>query len=279
MLDVDSPATVVAAIGRVNSKKEAAYHDIDVTGGQDTPFKITFNRIEMKRKCIPFRTTSASNTKNRLVRPNVWDQAVFEDETTFEVEIGPAGGDQGYTGITGLQSWGIALWVNKELIPEIHVKRGTEYTFVVRSGKDPSRQAKYHPLYITDNPEGGDGQEPEKLNTPGHKVFAGIVFKNNVPDPTPGAGHYCELKHRTVDVADKVKSVSEYKKTLREECEPGEPAIFKWTPDDSTPNTVYYQCYTHRNLGWKILVSGSHFLTPSLLILFITIIISISKNI
>eukprot|EP00958_Prasinococcus_capsulatus_P006110 scaffold582_cov385-Prasinococcus_capsulatus_cf.AAC.45 len=34
------------------------------------------------------------------------------------------------------------------------------------------------------------------------------------------------------------------------------PYILTWTPDDNTPDLVYYQCYTHLKLGWEISVSG-----------------------
>ena len=40
-------------------------------------------------------------------------------------------------------------------------------------------------------------------------------------------------------------------------CEEGEPGIITWTPDHNTPDTVYYQCFTHRYLGWKINVVDS----------------------
>ncbi|CAN8023670.1 unnamed protein product [Ixodes persulcatus] len=30
--------------------------------------------------------------------------------------------------------------------------------------------------------------------------------------------------------------------------------MFTWTPDEKTPDIVYYQCFTHYYLGWKILV-------------------------
>lgn len=33
--------------------------------------------------------------------------------------------------------------------------------------------------------------------------------------------------------------------------------MFKFTPDRSTPDTIYYQCYTHRYLGWKIRIVDS----------------------
>jgi hypothetical protein len=35
------------------------------------------------------------------------------------------------------------------------------------------------------------------------------------------------------------------------------PFILKWTPNGTTPDTVYYQCFTHERLGWKILVTGA----------------------
>lgn len=33
--------------------------------------------------------------------------------------------------------------------------RGQTYTFVVEGGQDPDRPSRYHPFYITDDPEGG----------------------------------------------------------------------------------------------------------------------------
>lgn len=32
------------------------------------------------------------------------------------------------------------------------------------------------------------------------------------------------------------------------------PYVLEWTPDDKTPATVYYQCWTHQKLGWRIYV-------------------------
>ncbi|KAJ3225282.1 hypothetical protein HDU81_008039 [Chytriomyces hyalinus] len=34
------------------------------------------------------------------------------------------------------------------------------------------------------------------------------------------------------------------------------PYQFTWTPDAKTPDSLYYQCYTHQKLGWKIQVDG-----------------------
>ena len=57
--------------------------------------------------------------------------------------------------ISGRVGWGIAYYVNGLLIPEITVVRGKQYTFVVEAGNDPTRSAKRHPFYITDDFEGG----------------------------------------------------------------------------------------------------------------------------
>ncbi|EGD82815.1 hypothetical protein PTSG_03465 [Salpingoeca rosetta] len=35
------------------------------------------------------------------------------------------------------------------------------------------------------------------------------------------------------------------------------PYVLKWTPDDNTPDTVYYQCWIHQKLGWRISVEGT----------------------
>ncbi len=51
--------------------------------------------------------------------------------------------------------WGIAWYVNGLLIPEIYVVRGKTYTFVIEGGSNPDSHAKFHPFYITDDPEGG----------------------------------------------------------------------------------------------------------------------------
>lgn len=57
--------------------------------------------------------------------------------------------------------------------------------------------------------------------------------------------------------ADEYSSFGAYQRSLSLKCEEGEPGIIQWTPDDQTPDTVYYQCFTHRYLGWKINVLDS----------------------
>lgn len=73
-----------------------------------------------------------------------------------------------------------------------------------------------------------------------------------------GVGRLCNW---TPDVdgppADDYQSFGAYQRTLSLKCDPGEPGVITWTPDHNTPDTVYYQCFTHRYLGWKIHVHDS----------------------
>lgn len=57
--------------------------------------------------------------------------------------------------------------------------------------------------------------------------------------------------------ADEFPSFGAYQRSLTLKCDEGEPGIITWTPDSNTPDTVYYQCFTHRYLGWKINVLDS----------------------
>jgi len=56
---------------------------------------------------------------------------------------------------TGSSGWGISWYLNGLLIPNITMYRGTNYTFIVEGGLDPSSQARYHPFYITSSDRGG----------------------------------------------------------------------------------------------------------------------------
>lgn len=239
VLSVSSSTLVVGAIGPLNSFKEAAFHTQHWTKTKDPPIFIQFGRTSPKSNCKVYNDLLQSPSQEP--HQHGWKPAIIKDTNIFKVQVGPAGDKNGYTAITGIQSWGIAYWVNNKLIPKIYVKRGTNYTFIVEGGKNPSTQAKYHPLYITNNNEGGGGQDPSLLRTKAHEVYAGVRFTPNGADPSIGAGRYCELKAKTIDKAKEVNSIDEYFGTLRRDCEPGEPAVFTWTPDENTPSVVYYQ--------------------------------------
>ena len=55
----------------------------------------------------------------------------------------------------GNPAWGIAYWIDGELIPELVVARNKTYTFIIEGGNDPAADARYHPFYITSSTSGG----------------------------------------------------------------------------------------------------------------------------
>lgn len=60
-------------------------------------------------------------------------------------------------------------------------------------------------------------------------------------------GHY---KDRRLD--DTFTSFKRFNRTLEWTCETGAPAILEITPNSSWPDIVYYNSFTHANMGWKI---------------------------
>lgn len=178
------------------------------------------------------------------------------EDGVFFAQIGPTGGDSGYSAITGHVGWGISWYINGLLIPEIHVVRGKTYTFVVEGGLDPEFAAGYHPFYITDDPEGGyefkTPQERRKV-----KVFAGVQKTRGGGTEATATGRLCEWKEDPKQPAKKFSSFGAYQRSLSLNCQEGQPGILQWTPDRQTPDVVYYQCYTHRYLGWRIRVHNT----------------------
>ncbi|KAF6018950.1 hypothetical protein EB796_022771 [Bugula neritina] len=238
-----SQQTIVWAIGPLNTKMEAAKHYNGKRQSTTTLTKINFNR------------TVADNCPSFVVLddvelPDFQPHHLYGEEgTVFTVEIGQAGSEQGYKALTGLPSWGIAWYVNGILIPELHLKRGVSYTFRVGGGTDPKEGSKYHPLYFTNDVEGGYNQ------TGNGTIYPGKVDGNAMQY---AVGGYCEWKLRSSAVARLDSGFiypcfETFQKDLYLDCDnTGEYTDFVFTPDSSTPDLLYYQCYTHKSLGWKV---------------------------
>ncbi|XP_054005664.1 protein Skeletor, isoforms B/C isoform X1 [Hylaeus anthracinus] len=267
----DSETSVIAAIGKLNHRGEANAHE---------RFDMTTEDIR-----IDFTSRNVHECKNSLYNlPDMsdikaWTPAVITNETTFNARIGPTGGKRGYSRITGEPSWGIAWYINDLLIPEITVKRGETYTFIVEGGNDPSNQARYHPFYITDSPEGGFGQKTEEEQMD-QRAFAGVKYDEDGNPYPDAAGRYCEWTHKTVDMSAETETFESFFETLRLKCDEGEPAKLVWTVAEDTPDLVYYQCYVHNNLGWKIhVVSSAHTTVPiiSMITTFVVGLLMLSR--
>ncbi|XP_071947176.1 protein Skeletor, isoforms B/C-like [Antedon mediterranea] len=219
---------IVWSIGQINADRLAVRH-IERGG-----MSLSFGRSPSK----------SCSSLGDLDEVNGWKELrLIGDEDNMELTavIGQSGGERGYTSITDNVGWGISWYINDMLIPRIYLKRNVNYTFKVLGGNDASQSASYHPFYITNDKGGGYASltDMEKVN---HVIYAG-----------PVNGTLCELNDKNGDKSTTSTSAEAYRKTLEMQCaSPKEEATLTWTPDASTPDIVYYQCYTHRFLGWQI---------------------------
>ncbi|XP_063979976.1 protein Skeletor, isoforms B/C isoform X2 [Diachasmimorpha longicaudata] len=273
---------IIWAIGPLNERNEVSFHshylktDRFIEFGRPPSWNCPMPDMEQIHTHHDDNTNKGSNkqelvaTTRRPSRPpatpapaatsDAWEippiQCNEPDDGVFYAQMGPTGGKHGYPAITGHVGWGISWYINGLLIPEINVVRGKTYTFVVEGGDDPETPAIYHPFYITDDPIGGYAHKtPEEKSQV--TIFAGVRRQRGAVVPT-GYGRLCRWVHdENAPEADDYASFGAFQRTLSLKCNPGEPGIVEWTPDRNTPDTVYYQCFTHRYLGWKINVHDS----------------------
>ncbi|XP_030759313.1 protein Skeletor, isoforms B/C [Sitophilus oryzae] len=239
----DEPVSVIAAFGPLNSRMEASGHsakDKTVVDQQINFGDLYDNQCTLRPDQIP--------AADGIVP---WPAAKIIGETVFHVKIGPTGGARGYSKITGLSSWGICYYINDKLIPELTVERGQTYIFVVETGEYNTNPARYHPLYITNSKEGAYGQLTGESRR-NQEIYAGVdLDSEGRPRPT-AVGRYCEWAHKSIDKSMESETFEDYLRTLRVECDEGEPAYLNWTVPMDAPDLLYYQCYVHLNIGWKI---------------------------
>uniref|UniRef100_A0A2A4IWG9 DOMON domain-containing protein n=1 Tax=Heliothis virescens TaxID=7102 RepID=A0A2A4IWG9_HELVI len=263
---------IIWAIGPLNSRNEVSYHPHFTKGDK----LIEFGRPPVWNCPMPEEDDAMHDAVQdehqkhnaQLIKPNPvptpkpvakavpWDipaiQCYEPPDGVFYAQMGPTGGKQGYSAITGHVGWGISWYINGLLIPEIYVVRGRKYTFVVEGGADPDVPARYHPFYITNDPVGGYFHKTDKEKE-GVEIYAGVRRgRTGALSPT-GVGRLCNWTPDSEGPdADDYPSFGAYQRSLTLVCEEGNPGVVTWVPDRNTPDTVYYQCFTHRHLGWKI---------------------------
>ncbi|XP_067929644.1 protein Skeletor, isoforms B/C-like isoform X1 [Watersipora subatra] len=235
-----TPQQIVWSIGPINSLNQAAKHY--AVGGRLTTSKaINFGR-DVADNCPIFED------KDRVELPKFTPHHLYGKEgTVFTAEIGQSASEQGYKALTDLPSWGIAWYINGILVPELHLQRGISYTFRVAGGTNSSLGSMYHPFYFTNSVEGGY----EQTQSPDEVIFQGT---ENGEKKDFAVGDYCEWK-LNLDAEEKIyQCFEELKEDLFLDCvnEPTSYTEFVFTPSSDHPSILYYQCYTHKNLGWKI---------------------------
>lgn len=73
-------------------------------------------------------------------------------------------------------------------------------------------------------------------------MFAGVEQARGGQLVATGAGRLCNwTPDPEQPPADDFVSFGAYQRTLTLICDHGEPGVIQWTPDEDTPDTVYYQ--------------------------------------
>lgn len=257
---------IVWSVGRLNKLKEPRFHylyprkDVKITFGRK-PEKNCFPFTEDQENDALIHSSLSSSVIGAKSGVKPWGPLRIANQTmtTFYARIGTSGGDgKGYSGSTdGQGSPGLVWYINGLMAPVLLLKRGRSYTFRVEGGSNPNDPMYYHPFYITDDPNGGYSKlkEEERKNV---RIFAGIEFdRKGRPNPT-SAGRLCLWSYFTGQDprrSDLSGTFTQFRSTLNYSCEKkGSPALLTWTPNQSTPDVVYYQSWTQRNMGWKILI-------------------------
>lgn len=212
---------------------------------QDSPIQVLFTNDLTCEGYFQCASTPATEVTPWTIPPI----CINDNSKPIQAYIGNTGSKQGYSGITGKDGWGISWYLNGLLVPEVYVLRGSTVSFEVYGGDDPTQPANYHPLYITSSDEGGIAGGAPSDET----VFAGLDDSGATPTSFT-TGDYCEWSE-TAGNGDQFSSWEAYKDSLSSTCtDSSTSGTLEWTTSANTPDIVYYQCATHRLLGWKIRV-------------------------
>lgn len=193
--------------------------------------------------------SGAQPDEDNTAKASPWpDRApiIAKENEEIVARIGPSGGDRGREAVVGEPGWGIAWYMNDILTTVIAVERNKTYKFRVYGGDDATKPAQHHPLYITSDSKGGLVAKSETLQKD-EKVWA-----------QPVEGALCAYKVQDNTKAD-AETFAEYFQSLDRSCASDKAitdagGLLTWKVAPDTPDTVYYQCATHLELGFKIRV-------------------------
>ena len=181
------------------------------------------------------------------------------------VHLGPATPGHGNQGV-GRD--GTAFYINGLLAPHLTLIRGQKYTFVVETGlgSDPDNQLPFHPFYITNDVAGGR-QVKTEAQARLEKVFAGVTLDRSGSIVPSAMGQLCRWSSPRAAVT--YASYIDFHRSLTLKCQDdpdpmraagnllrsssdNNPKILTFVPDNTMPDTLYYQSFMAKHLGGTI---------------------------
>ncbi|GMT35962.1 hypothetical protein PFISCL1PPCAC_27259, partial [Pristionchus fissidentatus] len=177
-----------------------------------------------------------------------------DNRLNFTFQLGAPGGKKGYAAMTHSRPSKYVWYVNGYLA-DVYLKRGSTYTFIVEGGNDKSTSDFYNPLYISDDPYGGFNKLSDDEKATVH-IYSG-------DDASSHVGRLCVWTADGDVNADSFASFVDFRNSLELKCEQDKEAhTFTFSPDERTPNTVYFNSFSSYNMGYKLHVVDE---LPSLL--------------
>ncbi|XP_053619757.1 protein Skeletor, isoforms B/C [Plodia interpunctella] len=250
-----SPAHVVWALGPLDATGEPAYHRVYPRA--DVSLKLVREASDppaLANDCFPFSLSAPPP-----VQP--WDTAELFDPAlrTFWFRLGPAAGARG-AGRGRRPAPPLVWYVNGQLAPDLQLRRGLVYSFKVLGGNDPHSASEYHPLIVTADAAGGLERLSERQQR-AQRVLAGVHSPRRGRLAPTAAGAKC-VGTRPAD-ADPRRDASfasfrAFNRTLTWRCDGLAPADLTIAPDSSWPDIVYYNSFTHNDMGGRIFIVDRH---------------------
>uniref|UniRef100_A0A914US43 DM13 domain-containing protein n=1 Tax=Plectus sambesii TaxID=2011161 RepID=A0A914US43_9BILA len=209
------------------------------------PVNLTPQRNPVPPSIPPVRDGPPPPALQAWTRPQVAIIPDGDKPTDLTFALGPPAGAKARAMRSICDNLSTVWYVQGQMTPEIWVQRGKIYRLKAQGGEQ-------HPLYITSEETGG------YINKPASEQ---AVIKNFAGGKGKNVGSKCEFKpigDRRASDSDSFETFDEFRHFLEEDCaQPRQPGQLTWTPDASTPNTVYYGSFTTFNMGGPIRVCNS----------------------
>ncbi|CAH0721351.1 unnamed protein product, partial [Brenthis ino] len=247
-------AFVVWAVGALDHAGEPAYHRLRPAA--DVQLVLAGAAADHGDDCFDF-------VIEERPQPAAWERAELFDPAlrVFRMTLGPAGGARGLAARGAGAAPQLAWYVNGQLAPDLQLRRGLAYTFLVSGGADPHSATLYHPLVLGAAPHGGlERLRDAEQRAAAARLLAGARLGRRGRALPAAAGALC--LGAPPPAADPRRappdSFRAYNRSLAWRCEPGAPARLTVTPNSSWPDRVYYNSFTHADMGGRIFVVDRH---------------------